>query len=183
MFVFGLLVAERVHLSRICSRLPLRGKRESFLMRFYRFLQLETIEHQHWYFCLLSDVFELSKKQNLTEIVDVTAVGSSCLVWMASIPVGKRAIPIYWKAFEQKSGHLKARLHLQAFEELQEFLKGKSTSLPADAEFDMAELLQFYQQQNWDFVCRTSPNFLFGENFERVDSLKIPAVYRTKKVG
>ena len=172
MFVFGLLVGQRVHLPRICSQLPLRGKQETFQMRLYRFLQLETIEHQHWYFRLLSDVFELSKKQELTVIVDVTAVGSSCMVWMASIPLGKRAIPIYWKAFEQKNGHLKGELHLQAFEELQELLKGKSVTLLADGEFDMAELLRSFQQVGWHFVCRTAPNFVFSQQRVRVDSLK-----------
>lgn len=172
MFVFGLLIGERVHLPRICSRLPLQGKKETFLMRLYRFLKLTSIDNQSWYFSLLSDVFELDEKENLTVIVDVTAVGPSNSLWVAALPLGNRAIPLFWRSFEQKKGHLKARLHLQSFRELQRLLKGKSITLLADAEFDMAELLRFYQQQNWEFVCRTSPNYLFGTSFQRVDSLK-----------
>ncbi len=46
MFVFGLLVGQRVHLPRICSQLPLRGKQESFQMRLHRFLKLTSIDNQ-----------------------------------------------------------------------------------------------------------------------------------------
>jgi hypothetical protein len=46
MFVFGLLIAERVHLPRICSRPPLKGKQETFLMRLYHFLKLTSIDNQ-----------------------------------------------------------------------------------------------------------------------------------------
>lgn len=172
MFVFGLLVGQRVHLPRICSQLPLRGKQESFQMRLHRFLKLTSIDNQNWYLSLLCDVFELHDKDKLTVIVDVTAVGPANSLWMASIPLGNRAIPLYWKSFEQKKGHLKASLHLEAFEELQTLLEGKSITLLVDGEFDMAQLLRFYQQQGWNFVCRTSPNFLFSESFKRIDSLR-----------
>jgi hypothetical protein len=58
------------------------------------------------------------------------------------------------------------------FSLLQRLLKGKPITLLTDTESDMAELLRFYQQQNWDFLCRTAPNYLFGTSFQRVDSLK-----------
>ena len=121
-------------------------------MRLYRFLKLTSIDNQSWTFSLLSDVFELDEKEDLTVIVDVTAVGPSNSLWVAALPLGNRVIPLFWRSFEQKKGHLKAKLHLQAFRELERLLKGNSITLLADDEFDMAELLRFYQQQNELFL-------------------------------
>ena len=84
---------------------------------FTPFLKLTCIDEQGWTLSLLSDVFELEEQETWIVIVDVTTVGPSNALWAAALPLENRAIPLFWRSFEQKKGHLKVRLHLQAFRE------------------------------------------------------------------
>lgn len=100
--------------------------------------------------------------------IDGSIAGRGCIVLMASIIFGRRALPVAWIVVKGKKGHLPEDLHIRLMSQLQGVAPvGARVVILGDGEFDGIRLQKAIADSGWEYSCRTGKNItLFWEGYE-----------------
>jgi len=117
----------------------------------------------------------LGKSGRLVFSIDGSVVGRGCICLMFSVIYKGKAIPVVWKVYKGKKGHLPQEAHQFLLEELSKLVPADCRIIiTGDGEFDGCDWQQDILVHGWDYVLRTSKNVLIVE--DNWDSFKPGAV-------
>ncbi len=158
MLVSGIVGSRSTHNREVAKKAASRAKVESRIKQVSRWYQNEHITYEMHYLPFVKPlVAHLASSGPLVISIDGSAVGRGCLTLMVSLVYQKRAIPLIWTVVDRSKGHLSAQEHIALLAQLQALLPADTqVILLGDGEFDSVELLDYLEQQNWQYVCRTA---------------------------
>lgn len=105
----------------------------------------------------------------LVLIIDGSEMAGDCTVLMLSVMWKNYAIPLVWLAKQGKKGCFPENMHLSLIELAYSIIpKGCRVVLLGDGEFDGTELCKKCEEQEWEFVLRTSLDRKIDENGQSV---------------
>lgn len=175
LFIAGIIGSQKCHLPAIAKKVPVGGKPQSRVRRLERFLANEAIDTKTYYLPYVELLIASLPEEPLVLVIDGSEVGRNCVLLSINLVYKKRALPLCWTVVKGKKGHLPEKTHQELVEEAARILpKQKSVIFLGDGEFDGTDLLQTFQDQGWNYVCRTAKNVLLteeGERFQPTDLL------------
>ncbi len=91
--------------------------------------------------------------------IDGSVVGKGCMCLMFSVIYKGRAIPVVWKVYKAKKGHLPESAHRNLLESLSELVPDDCRIvITGDGEFDGCDWQADILELGWNYVLRTSKN-------------------------
>lgn len=112
----------------------------------------------------------LSSSGTLVFSIDGSVVGQGCMCLMFSVIYKDKAIPVIWKVYKAKKGHLSESAHRNLLQSLSELVpQSCRVVITGDGEFDGCDWQQDILNLNWDYVLRTGKNAtITEENWDEV---------------
>jgi len=164
--VSSVLITGRSELNQMALGNPERKQYSSKVKQYKRLVQNKHIDCKTYYEPYIRPLLlTLSLKGLLVFSIDGSVVGQGCMCLMFSVIHKGKAIPVVWKVYKAKKGHLAESTH-------QDLLKSLSKLVPAtcrvvitgDGEFDGCDWQQDILNQGWDYVLRTGKNIQITED-------------------
>jgi hypothetical protein len=88
-------------------------------------------------------------------ILDCTQAGPKCRTLVAGLVYHGTVLPIGWKSYQGKKGHLTAENHRDLLVEIWPYLRHHHQVIVlGDAEFSSQPVIAWLRQKQWDFVLR-----------------------------
>lgn len=114
----------------------------------------------------------LSSSGTLVFSIDGSVVGQGCMALMFSVIYKEKAIPVIWKVYKAKKGHLPEFAHRELLKSLSQLVpQSCRIVITGDGEFDGCDWQQDILDLNWDYVLRTGKNAIITE--ENWDKAKV----------
>lgn len=191
--ITGLLFAKCAHLNRIAEEVPHPSKVPSLTKRMERLLRNKSFRESAWYQEFMLRFLRQRPESPLLLTVDTTTAGRNCVILIVGVVFHKRSLPLCWRVYKGKKGHLKASRHIALFKKVRQLLgEERELVLLGDSEFDSVEVLEWLSSEtNWDWVLRSAPNLKLskGKNcmsfgdcpHEKGQILSLPDVLYTAK--
>lgn len=132
-------------------------KYESKIKKIKRWLQNKHVSYDMFYRPFIESIIkELSKDNKLTFVIDGSTIGRSCIVLMFSVIYESKSIPVVWKTYKGKKGHLPEKAHQELLVSLKKLIPiGAKVTILGDGEFDGVNWQEDILEENWDYVLRT----------------------------
>ena len=157
--ITGILRSGQVQFRKVAQKVMYRFKKPSLEDKFRRFVRNKNIDVDVAYLPFAQFlVSALSTSQEpLVLLIDSSKVGGRCICLMVSVYYKGRALPLCWVVYKGKKGHSSTDTQLALLQNAYELLPDHvSVVLLGDGEFDGARLVQWMEQVNWQYACRTA---------------------------
>jgi hypothetical protein len=155
MLVTGLFLGRHVQFWSIALWLPFDIQLTSLVRRFERFVADPRIEARKWFKPFVEAMYLSFGNETQYLIIDSTQAGSQCRTLMAAITYHQTVLPVGWKTYKGKKGHLKGEQHRALLESVQPYLRyAKRVIVLGDAEFSSEPVIAWLLDKQWDFVLR-----------------------------
>jgi hypothetical protein len=163
-FVYGVVQGRQVKLSAIAGELQNRGKEESRIMQFRRFLANEALNHSVYYLPFIMAIVRSLVGQPLVLAIDGSVTGRGCVTLMVSLVYRRRALPLLWVTRQGKKGRFPEKIHVELIKAVQAILPPRPDVIVlGDGEFDGTEWLAAITGKGWRYACRTAKDSVFHE--------------------
>lgn len=151
----GLLLGAAVHLPKIVRKWPVIGKYPSLVNRLRRFLDNPHVVVDEWYRPVAVQLAQTFAGGTIRLVVDCTKVGFNFRLLTIGIAYRKRTLPLAWRVYRGKKGHLPADEIIALFAYVAQLLPADSEIwVLGDAGFQAVPLLRWFQRRHWHFVIR-----------------------------
>ena len=115
--VSSILIQGRSELSQMAKGQTDRKQHTSKIQQFKRWLLNEKTDYKTYYFPYLVALLAcLSRSGLLVFSIDGSVVGKGCMCLMVSVIYKNKAIPVVWKTYKAKKGHLSESKHRSLLE-------------------------------------------------------------------
>ena len=163
--VSSILISGRTELSKMALCNPERTKLSSRVKQFKRFLMNEHVDTKTYYLPYIQPLLaNLAVSGELVFSIDGSVVGNGCMCLMFSVVYKGKAIPVVWKVYRRKKGHLPEKEHQKLLGELAELVpKTCRVIITGDGEFDGCYWQSDILELGWDYVLRTGKNVQITE--------------------
>jgi hypothetical protein len=104
LFLSGLYLSRKVHLSLIVRKWPTPGKVPSLVNRLRRFLDNPRVCVRDYYRPVAESLVGVFRGQSIRLIIDTTKLGFYSRLTTVSIAYRKRALPLVWSIHHGKKG-------------------------------------------------------------------------------
>lgn len=160
--IASILVTNRSELLRMAAGNPERKKLGSKVKQYKRLLLNDKFNHKTHYLPFIVPLLSaLAESGLLVFSIDGSKVGRGCMCLMFSVIYNGRAIPVVWKTYKQKKGHLPESEHRALLKRLSEMVpEGCRVVVTGDGEFDGCDWMDDLEGLGWDYVLKTSRNTL-----------------------
>lgn len=164
--VASILFTGRCELSRMASGNPDRKQLQSKRKQYKRLLLNERMGHgTHFLPFAMSVLRNLAGSGMLVFSIDGSEVGNGCMCLMFSVIYKGRAIPVVWKCYKRKKGHLPESEHRALLAELEGMVpEGCRVVVTGDGEFDGCSWMSDLEGLGWEYVLKTSRNTLVEDD-------------------
>jgi hypothetical protein len=157
MLLTGMLRSKSGQLDHIARTVRYSFNRPSLVERFRRFVRNPNIvvgvEFNPFVLLYLAAL----NQERLVLMIDSTKIGGNCVCLMISVYYKSRALPLVWVVRKGRKGHTTQKVQLALFKTAQELLPPESQFiLLGDGEFDGSQVVQWFETQGWQYVCRTA---------------------------
>jgi hypothetical protein len=160
MMITGMLLAPHVQLYAIAMCVPLLIKLPSITRRLERFVADDRVQAQRFFAPFIYAMVATLGNETAYLIIDCTKVGPKCRTLFIAIAYHWTALPIVWKTYKGKKGHLKGEEHQQLMEQIFPYVGHcRRVVILGDAEFSNAPAINTSQSQQWGFVFRFQSNY------------------------
>lgn len=155
--VSSILLSGESKLSSIALSNPDRKKYSSKIKQTKRWLQNMKTDYQTYFLPYVLPLLEkLSQSGLLVFSIDGSVVGRGCICLMFSVIYKEKALPIVWKTYKAKKGHLPEQAHLDLLESLKELIpQACKVVITGDGEFDGCDWQQLILDLGYNYVVRT----------------------------
>lgn len=131
---------------------------QSIAQMLRRFYQNKAITWKQFYLPLLKPLLNQLELEAYYLVMDTTDVGQNHRAVVLSLAYHQRSIPLIWHIEPGSKGHTSEQLQVQLLQKLYpHFQPDKPVIFLGDSEFDGVTVQQQLVQQDWYYVCRTSP--------------------------
>ena len=155
LFLSGLYLSRKVHLSLIVREWPLAGKMPSLVNRLRRFLDNPRVCVRDYYHPVAESLVSVFRGQPLRLIIDTTDVGFCFKLMVVCIAYRRRALPLAWSVHRHKRGWLAVKEQIALLREVRELIPQDSEVwLVGDCEFQHVSMQSWLQDQGWHYVLR-----------------------------
>jgi len=155
MMVTGLILGQHVQLWMIAVWLPMNTQLTSTVRRFERFLADERVNVQDYFEPFVWAMHDSLGYEIAYVILDCTHAGPKCRTLVAGLAYHGTVLPIGWKTYKGKKGHLKDYRHRDLLIQIAPYLRGyRQVIVLGDAEFSSDPVISWLLGQKWDFVLR-----------------------------
>lgn len=153
------------------------GERKQFaskIRQYKRLLMNERLDYKEYYLPYIEPILEcLSKEGKLIFSIDGSVVGKGCMCLMFSVIYQGKAIPVVWRVYKAKKGHLPEQAHRDV---LVGVVPDKCRIIiVGDGEFDGIDWQSDILKLGWDYVLKTGKgrqvNTSTGDTF-KIGSVK-----------
>jgi hypothetical protein len=112
LFLTGLYLSGKPHLSKIVPTWPLWGKLPSLTNRLWRFLNHPKLEAGSWYAPLAGEIVKRLPTGAITLVIDSTKVGFYHRWLSIGVTFKKRTLPLVWSVHRGSKGQTKVEEQL-----------------------------------------------------------------------
>jgi hypothetical protein len=155
MLVTGLFLGRHVQFWSIALWMPFDIQLTSLERRFERFVADPRVEAGKWFKPFVEAMYLAFGDETIYVLIDSTQAGSQCRTLMAAIAYHQTVLPVGWKTYKGKKGHLKGEHHRALLESVQPYLRyAKHIVVLGDAEFSSETVIAWLVDKQWDFVLR-----------------------------
>ena len=160
--VCGILMSRSSRLPEIASVKSSSIQQPSKEKQIKRWLLNEHTSYHYHYLPYISDLLRsLSQGGELVLSIDGSTAGRGCMVLMLSVIVRNRAIPVIWRVFKAKKGHLPDAPHRELLKTLAPLIPVDTTVIiVGDGEYDGCDFQADIRAQGWHYVLRTAKSSL-----------------------
>ena len=155
LFLTGLYLGRKVHLSLIVRKWPTDGKVPSLVNRLRRFLDNSAVCVPDYYRPVAESLIGAFSGQPIRLIMDTTKLGFDARLLTVCIAYRRRALPLAWSVHRGKKGWVAVKEHIALLRQVKEFIpEGSEVWLMGDCEFQHVPLLSWLKSQGWHYVLR-----------------------------
>lgn len=155
LFLTGLYLSGKPHLSKIVRKWPLWGKLPSLTNRLWRFLNNPRVAVERWYAPVAQEIIRHLPAGRVILVVDTTKVGFDHRLMSIGVTFKKRTLPLVWSVRRGRKGHTQVDEQLALFKKVAKLLpKTAEIWVVGDTEFQSVRLLRWLRRRNWHFVIR-----------------------------
>ena len=166
MLVSSILIKGDSRLNQLALTLTGRKKYTSKVKQFKRLVKNKYINFSTYYQPYIKTFLRtISASGLLVFSIDGSQVGQGCMCLMLSVIYQDKAIPVVWKTYKAKKGHLSESAHRALLEQLSKLVpKNCRVVITGDGEFDGCDWQQDILNQKWDYVVKTGVNSIITED-------------------
>jgi hypothetical protein len=175
--VTGILRSGQVQFRKVAQKLKYRFKKTSLEDKFRRFVRNKNIDVKVEYLPFAQFIVSsLSGKQKpLVLLIDSSKVGGRCICLMVSVYYKGRALPLCWTVYKGRKGHSSIDTQLTLLKTAHTLVPDNvSVILLGDGEFDGANVVDWMDEVNWQYACRTALDTLVFYQGEWVALQNLP---------
>ena len=155
LFLTGLYLSCKVHLSLIVRKWPTPGKVPSLVNRLRRFLDNPGVCVREYYRPVAESLIGTFRGQQLRLILDTTKLGCHYRLLTVSIAYRKRALPLVWSVHRGRKGWVAAEEQSALLRWVAEMIPEESEVwVIGDCEFQSVPLISWVRGQGWHYVLR-----------------------------
>jgi hypothetical protein len=155
LFLTGLYLSGKPHLSKIVRAWPLLGKLPSLTNRLWRFLNNPRVIVECWYAPVAQEIINRLSTGPIILVADTTKVGFHHRVLSLGVAFKKRTLPLAWSVHRGRKGHTQVDEQLALFKKVAEMLPRQvEIWVVGDTEFQSVRLLGWFRRHNWHFIIR-----------------------------
>lgn len=155
MMVTGVMMGQHVQLWMIAVVLPFSVQLQSTVRRFERFLADERVNIRHYFEPFVWAMHSSLGQERSCVILDCTQAGLQCRTLVAGLAYHGTILPMCWKTYKGKKGHLRGEYHRDLLVQVVPYLRGyHQVIVLGDAEFSSDPVISWLLSQKWDFVLR-----------------------------
>jgi hypothetical protein len=160
--VCGILMKKSCRLPEIAAANCRDIQQPSKEKQIKRWLLNKHTSYLYHYLPYISELLRsLAESGKLVLSIDGSVAGRGCMVLMLSVIVRKRAIPVIWRVYKAKKGHLPEQAHRELLAELAPLIPaGTSVIIVGDGEYDGCDWQADIRALGWYYVLRTAKNSL-----------------------
>jgi len=160
MMIAGMLLAPHVQLFAIAMCVPLLIKLPSITRRLERFVDNETVHPERFFAPFVDAMIAALGNETAYLIIDCSKVGPKCRTLFIGLAYHKTVLPLVWKSYQGKKGHLKGEQHQQLLKQVERYVQHcRRVVILGDAEFSNAQVINQCRSKPWDFVLRFQSNY------------------------
>ena len=150
LFLSGLYLSRKVHLSLIVRKWPTRGKVPSLVNRLRRFLDNPRVCVRDYYRPVAESLVGAFQGQPMRLIIDTTKLGFHSRLTTVSIGYRKRALPLVWSVHQGKKGWIPVKKQIALLRWVAELIpEGAEVWVMGDCEFQHVPLISWVKDQGW----------------------------------
>lgn len=155
--VSSILITGRSELRRVALGNGERKQFSSKVKQYKRLLMNEHVDMESYYLpYMIPLLLQLSKSGELVFSIDGSVVGKGCMCLMISVIYQEKAIPVVWRVYKAKKGHLPEKAHRDVLSDLSEVVPENCRIIvTGDGEFDGCDWQRDILELGWDYVLRT----------------------------
>ena len=158
--IAGLLLAPHVQLFAMAMCVPLLIKLPSITRRLERFVDNEQVQPARFFAPFVSAMIAALGNETAYLIIDCTKVGPKCRSLFIGLAYHNTVLPLVWKSYQGKKGHLKGDQHQQLLKQVERYVQHcRRVVILGDAEFSNAQVIKQCHSQPWGFVLRFQSNY------------------------
>ena len=155
LFLTGLYLSRKVHLSLIARTWHLPGTIPSLANRLRRFLDNPRICVRDYYRPVAESLVSIFRGQTIRLIIDTTKLGFNTQLMTVCIAYRQRALPLAWRVYRAKKGWIAVQDQIALLRQAAELIPtGSEVWLMGDCEFQHVPLLSWLAKQGWHYVLR-----------------------------
>lgn len=161
--ITGILRSREVQFRKVAQKVTYRFRKPSLEDKFRRFVRNKNVHVDVEYLPFAQFlVSALSRSQEpLVLLIDSSKVGGRCICLMVSVYYKGRALPLCWVVYKGRKGHSSVETQLALLHSAYTLLPDDvSVVLLGDGEFDGARLVDWMEEVNWQYACRTASDTL-----------------------
>ncbi len=160
MMIAGMLLAPHVQLFAIAMCVPLLIKLPSITRRLERFVDNGLVNPERFFTPFVYAMIAALGNETAYLIIDCTKVGPKCRTLFIGLAYHYTVLPIVWKSYKGKKGHLKGEQHQQLLKQIERHVRHcRRVVILGDAEFSNEPVIKFCRDQQWDFVLRFQSSY------------------------
>lgn len=181
--VTGVILGHHCQLWMIAIFLPFDVQLSSTVRRFERLLADKRVDVQTYFEPFVWTMHSSLGQETAYVILDCTQAGPKCRTLVAGLAYHGTVLPLGWKTYKGKKGHLKGERHRDLLVQIAPYLRSyHQVIVLGDAEFSSEPMIGWLLQQRWSFVFR------FQHRYQvRIDASgewqAMKLVYETAGVG
>jgi hypothetical protein len=155
LFLTGLYLSRKVHLSLIAEEWHLPGKIPSLTNRLRRFLDNPRVSVCDYYRPIAESLVGTFRGLPIRLIIDTTKLGFNAQLLTVAIAYRKRALPLCWSVHRGKKGWVAVEKQVALLRDVAELIPaGSEVWLLGDCEFQHVPLISWLEDQGWHYVLR-----------------------------
>lgn len=171
----GLMLGYHVQLWMIALFLPFDIQLTSQVRKFERFLSDERVNVKKYFMPFVKAMHTSLGNEVAYIIMDCTKSGPKCRTLVIAAFYQNTVLPLCWKTFTGKKGHIKGKKHKELLEGLpKSFLNHQRVVVLGDAEFGNNDVITWLREKKWGFVFRVQKRYKVhgeGEDWMSIEEL------------